>query len=67
MNGIHEEGYPANWDRDGKSAGRMRNVHMLRSGKPDGVVAFPGGDGTAHMIAIAERARVPVWQPKRTA
>ena len=33
---------------------------MLDEGKPDLVVAFPGGRGTADMIRKAEGAGVPV-------
>lgn len=51
--------YRANWAM-GKVAGRIRNEHMLRDFQPDLVVAFPGGVGTAHMVAIARDAGVPV-------
>jgi hypothetical protein len=33
---------------------------MLHRGKPDLVVAFPGGKGTAGMVTIALSASVPV-------
>lgn len=52
--------YPADWDRDGKAAGPLRNQRMLDLGKPHLVIAFPGGRGTADMIKKAEAARVPV-------
>lgn len=52
---------PANWNEEGRSAGLRRNQRMLDL-KPDGVVAFPGGRGTAHMISIAKKAGVPVWE-----
>lgn len=58
--GIQVEIYKANWDKHGKSAGPIRNVEMLKNGKPDAVLAFPGGKGTAHMMMIAEKAGVPV-------
>lgn len=51
--------YPANWDRYGKSAGMIRNKEMLDNAKPDLVVCFPGGRGTAMMRKLAEEARVP--------
>lgn len=54
--------FPANWKRDGKAAGPIRNERMLREGKPDRVVAFPGGRGTAHMTSLAEAQGVPVWR-----
>lgn len=58
--GIPYQVYPANWDRDRKAAGPIRNQRMLDDGKPTMVVAFPGGHGTAHMVSIALKAGVPV-------
>lgn len=52
--------FPANWSQYGKSAGYKRNVQMLEEGKPDLVVAFSGGKGTAMMCDIATRAGVEV-------
>lgn len=54
------ESYPADWTKYGKRAGYIRNVQMLNEGKPDLVVAFPGGKGTQMMINLAEAAKVPV-------
>lgn len=54
--------YMANWERDGKKAGPLRNIQMLAEGKPDWVVAFPGGKGTAHMMLISRKAGVPVME-----
>lgn len=54
---------PAAWRQHGKAAGPMRNATMLREGKPDAVVAFPGGRGTADMIRQADAAGVTVWRP----
>ena len=56
--------FEANWSRDGKAAGPARNQRMLDEGKPDLVLAFPGGRGTADMIRRAKRANVPVKQVK---
>ena len=50
---------PAEWARDGKRAGPMRNQRMLGMGV-DLVVAFPGGRGTEDMVRRAEKAGVPV-------
>ena len=50
----------ADWDTHGKAAGPIRNEKMLRDYTPQGVVAFPGGRGTAHMVSIAKKAGVPV-------
>lgn len=35
--------FPADWDKHGHAAGPIRNRQMLVEGKPDLVVAFPGG------------------------
>jgi hypothetical protein len=53
---------PADWNKHGRAAGYRRNADMLAM-SPNGVVAFPGGSGTAHMVRTAEQARVPVWRP----
>jgi hypothetical protein len=42
------------WGKLGKKAGPIRNEWMLEYGKPEWVVAFPGGKGTADMIKQAE-------------
>src|SRR5438132_11768271 len=47
--GIPTLPFPADWKNDGKAAGFVRNAKMVRDGRPDLVVAFPGGKGTAHM------------------
>lgn len=53
-------GFPADWDTHGRKAGAIRNHQMLVEGKPDIVLAFPGGRGTEHMKKIAKRAGIPV-------
>lgn len=60
--GIPVEAFPADWTIYGKAAGPIRNCQMLKDGQPDLVVAFlaPNSRGTKHMIAIAEKANVPV-------
>ena len=52
--------YNAWWTLEGKSAGISRNQRMLDKGKPDLVVAFPGGTGTADMVKKAKAAKVPI-------
>lgn len=52
--------FAAEWERYGKKAGPLRNQRMLDEGKPDLVVAFPGGRGTANMVAQAQLAGVRV-------
>lgn len=54
---------PTDWGRHGLRAGPMRNMHMLAAIGPDAAVAFPGGSGTADMVAKLEARGVPVWQP----
>lgn len=58
--GIPALAFPADWRRDGRAAGFVRNARMLREGRPDLVVAFPGGKGTAHMVKLARDAGIPV-------
>jgi hypothetical protein len=51
--------YPADWDAHGNAAGPIRNAFMLEDAKPNFVIAFPGGRGTANMVALAT-GKVPV-------
>lgn len=55
--------YPANWTEHGRRAGPLRNAEMLEE-NPDAVVAFPGGRGTDHMIALAAERGVPIIRPQ---
>jgi YspA, cpYpsA-related SLOG family len=52
--------FKANWKLYGKRAGYIRNVQMLEEGKPDMVIAFPGGPGTGMMVNLADKANVSV-------
>jgi len=54
--------FSANWAAFGRSAGPIRNSHMLEYGQPDLVVAFPGGRGTADMVFKAKAAGVEVME-----
>ena len=54
----------ADWNTHKKAAGPIRNQKMLTEGKPDAIVAFKGGNGTAHMIRIGRKASVPVYEVK---
>lgn len=56
--------FPADWRKHGAYAGPIRNRQMLVEGKPDLVVAFPGGKGTANMVALAREACVEVVEVK---
>lgn len=59
-NGVPNIPFQADWDTYGRGAGMIRNRVMLREGKPDLVVAFPGGNGTADMTRIAQKAGIQV-------
>lgn len=54
--------FPADWSRHGPAAGPLRNRQMLEEGKPDLVVAFEGGKGTANMVKQARDAGVRVLE-----
>jgi len=58
--GIPVRGIQAEWGKYGKAAGGKRNQKMLDEEKPDLVVAFAGGVGTADMVQRAELAGVRV-------
>ena len=61
-NRIRTKTYPADWGRYGRAAGPIRNATMLAKERPDLVVAFPGGRGTADMRRRAGTAGVPVLE-----
>lgn len=52
--------FVADWRAHGKAAGPLRNQRMLDEGRPDLVVAFPGGRGTADMVRRAEAAGIEI-------
>lgn len=64
--GLRVERYPADWRKYGRRAGPVRNQQMLDEGKPDLVVAFPGGRGTADMVKRARAAGVAVQEVAHT-
>lgn len=59
-NNLPEISCPADWAKYGLKAGFLRNAQMLNDHKPDLVIAFPGGRGTADMVRRARRAKVAV-------
>ena len=63
LTGVEHIRCPADWARDGRAAGYLRNRSMLVEQHPNLVVALPGGRGTAHMAALARSAGVRVWTP----
>ena len=58
------EEYPADWKRNGKAAGPIRNQRMLTEGRPSIVIAFHEdprlGRGTADMVRRAKAAGLPI-------
>lgn len=58
--GIQSLSFAADWATHGKAAGPIRNQKMLDESKPDIVVAFKGGKGTADMVRRARKAGVRV-------
>jgi len=56
--------FPADWHLNGRAAGPIRNQRMLDEGKPNIVIAFPGGRGTADMVRRARAAGIPVEEIK---
>lgn len=52
---IRVETYEADWMSNERAAGPIRNQRMLDEGRPDLVVAFPGGRGTADMVRRANK------------
>ena len=52
--------FPAKWKEEGRHAALIRNERMLREGKPDLVIAFPGGSGTSHTCWQAEKLGILV-------
>ena len=52
----------ADWNRHGKVAGPIRNQRMIDEMKPELVIAFPGGRGTADMARRAKQAGIDVME-----
>jgi hypothetical protein len=56
--------FPADWNLHGRRAGPIRNIKMLTESQPHVIIAFRGGNGTAHMMKIGREAGVPVHEVK---
>lgn len=65
--GVEQIACPADWRRDGKAAGPIRNQSMIDLHHPTGAVAFPGGSGTGDMVRRAVRAGIGVLMPAEDA
>lgn len=53
----------ANWDYYGKSAGTIRNEWMADFCMPELCIHFPGGTGTARMVAYCKSLGIPTYGP----
>lgn len=58
--GVPVETYRADWDTHPRAAGIIRNAEMLRDGRPDYGIGFPGGRGTADMARRIVAAGLPL-------
>lgn len=65
-NRIENSRFEAFWREWGKAAGPMRNKRMLIHGRPELVIAFVGGNGTADMVRQSCERGVKVIQPRKT-
>jgi hypothetical protein len=64
--GVPASTFRADWVKFGRKAGPIRNQHMIDEGNPTLVIAFPGGRGTADMLARAKEARIDFMQCSRS-
>jgi hypothetical protein len=62
VHGVSAHRYDAEWNKYRQGAGPKRNEKMLKDEKPDLLVAFPGGKGTANCIKIAESLGIQVMR-----
>ena len=65
QNRVSRLGFRADWKKHGKAAGPIRNQNMIDKARPDLVIAFPGGRGTADMVRRAKLADITIFEPKR--
>lgn len=56
--GVPVERYLADWTRFRHGAGPRRNAQMVAEASADCVIAFPGNNGTAGMIRLADKAMI---------
>ena len=59
--GVQRVSCPADWSHHGRGGGPIRNQRMIEL-RPDLVIAFPGGAGTANMVAQARDANIQVLE-----
>ena len=60
--GLPCEVFYADWNQHGKAAGYIRNQQMVTEFKPDVVIAFQGGRGTADMVRRAKKAGIETFE-----
>jgi YspA, cpYpsA-related SLOG family len=58
--GLPTTVYHADWEKLGRKAGPIRNQQKLDESRPELLVAFPGGPGTADMVGRARAADIEV-------
>lgn len=58
-NGIATAAFPAQWKTLGPKAGPLRNGRMIAVARPDVLVHFPGGNGTADCMRQAIASGIP--------
>lgn len=58
---FHTE--PADWDTFKRAAGAIRNRAMLKIEGVDGVIAFPGNEGTLDMVKATRKAKISLYLP----
>lgn len=63
LRAVPYDNYAPDWSIHGNAAGPIRNQRMIDEGKPDLVIAFPGGKGTADMVRRAKAAGIKVEFP----
>lgn len=61
LNVVHTM-YVAEWETHGRAAGPIRNKAMLLDGRPDILIAFPGGIGTENCIRQARELAITVMR-----
>lgn len=62
VKGVELLTFPADWGKDKKAAGPIRNQRMVTEGRPHCVIAFPGTTGTDDMKRRARRAGILVLE-----